>query len=74
MEVEGSWCILWAGMDSEADEEGDTTGENALAVGTAASAAAAEQQRTAAVVFMVQACARNKGERDASGYEPRNGF
>ena len=52
MEVEGSWCILCAGMDGEAEEEGDTTGENAVAVGTAASAAAAEQ-RTAAVVFMV---------------------
>lgn len=55
MEVEGSCCILWAGVESEAEEEGDTTGEKAVAVGTAASAAAAEQ-RTAAVVFMVQAC------------------
>ena len=60
MEVEGSWCILCAGMDSEADEEGDTTGENAVAVGTAASAAAVEQ-RTAVVVFMVHVCAEQGG-------------
>ena len=74
MEVEGSWCILCAGMDGEAEEEGDTTGENAVAVGTAASAAAAEQ-RTAAVVFMVMhVCAEHNITRRAcarrcSGYE-----
>lgn len=73
MEVEGSWCILWAGTDREEDDEEDTSGENALAVGTDASAAAAEQQRTAAVVFMVQACASEEQERlrrGTSGYEP----
>ena len=69
MEVEGSWCILCAGMDGEAEEEGDTTGENAVAVGTAASAAAAEQ-RTAAVVFMVHVCVRRTRRRcSLSGYE-----
>ena len=74
MEVEGSWCILWAGTDREEDDEEDTSGENALAVGTDASAAAAEQQRTAAVVFMVQAWCEEQDNKMRSGYEPRNGF
>ena len=73
MEVEGSWCILCAGMDGEAEEEGDTTGENAAAVGTAASAAAAEQ-RTAAVVFMVHVCAEQGADAHYQDMSSINGF
>jgi hypothetical protein len=50
--VEGNWCILWAVTDRE--KERGAAGEKALAVGTAASAAAAEQR--AAVVLMIRGC------------------